>query len=439
MKLKDTFTNCGEFTIYSNKSRTAWETMRFHHVVGGKRGGVKSLDSLAKKLGYSMESPITNINDAKRIIEEAIQKNIIEVPVSDTEKNAFHPERESLKSFIENYAIKSDVLFTWLNSYQKKKISPKAFEKYTSSYNRHINDKALSPTITLENASESHIRAMMSYLRTKGCSEAVVHNCIMLVRKTYLYAIKGLHLPLTDPTAELFTIEKPKVNRDLYKKFELRALLTELESRTSIPSFGSYHKRVYVATKLLIHTGMRLGELRALTIDKVNRLVDDNGKKTKIFKITIDSTWDDCTKTVKPPKNEDIRTIFVFDDLAKMLIDLYEENPEKNGFIFWKDGSKTEPIEKGIFYDYVYAALEAIGIDKAERKRRHLNIHSFRHFFTTEFEALATFKAKGITGHRSDKAHKNYLHYSFIEAVNFARLSRDLLAEIEDEDLKDVY
>ena len=52
------------------------------------------------------------------------------------------------------------------------------------------------------------------------------------------------------------------------------------------------------------------------------------------------------------------------------------------GSSFSSNGGKT-PLLRVVVYEAFYAALRNNGIDEAERKRRNISFHGWRHFFNT--------------------------------------------------------
>jgi integrase len=93
-----------------------------------------------------------------------------------------------------------------------------------------------------------------------------------------------------------------------------------------------------------------------------------------------------------------------------------------DGYIFSKDGGKS-PLGRHPVYNAFFAALEKIGINDEERRKRGLSMHSWRHFFNTTLlmANVPDSKVMSLTGHASKKMKERYTHFDttkFIEVVN---------------------
>jgi integrase len=60
----------------------------------------------------------------------------------------------------------------------------------------------------------------------------------------------------------------------------------------------------------------------------------------------------------------------------------------------------------------LYKAFKAVGIDDAERKRRGLTMHSWRHFFNTALVManVGGAKIREVTGHYGEEMTEHYTH-----------------------------
>jgi integrase len=83
-----------------------------------------------------------------------------------------------------------------------------------------------------------------------------------------------------------------------------------------------------------------------------------------------------------------------------------------DGYLFSKDGG-IKPVSRTTVYKAYFAALDKIGIDKAERSRRKLTFHGWRHFLNTTLlmANVSDSKVMGITGHASKKMKERYTHF----------------------------
>lgn len=427
-------TNCGSFSLYPSEDGKAWKWFRFN--ARKNRGGMKDIATIARKAGFFIDGPISNVVDAKMYVDAAIEKGIVNLPEQENNVNSGLILRDLVKKMM----VPNGALFTWLQGDPKTKISLRRFKSYVSSFKCHGYD-ALPEDLKLMETTQEEIERYLRKLRSNGATENVVNNCLQAVKKTCMYAVKELKAMKKDPTEGIKVNYKTnsESERDLLRPYELVQLLSILEKHADEKSkTRTYARSIYIAIKLMIHTGMREGEVRALRMSKIQRIYSDKGKPTKIFKIRVDSSWDDTTKKIKPTKSEKPRDVFIWEDLAQLLIDLYNDTNSPQGLVFCCLTNPSIPLTKNNFTDYVYPALKEMGISEEQRKERKINIHSLRHFFITYAEALS-FLHKDImalTGHDTESAHSLYMQDNFLKAYRMAKLSRDLLKE---EDLSEIY
>ncbi len=454
--------NCGLYTLIPSEDGKYWEYFRFtpKGAAAGRRGGKKSLTKLARKTHYDIDEgitlPITNLHVAQDCVDRAIQAGLFEDAICGNTPDDKNP---ILRDFVLEMMDPHAKLFEWLQGDPKTKIGIKRFKSYASSFRVHGYD-SLPDNLTLRQADKDDISDFMRNVRIhidnvriekakknpnskQRTSNDAENNCLQAVRKSYLYAMEGLKIVNSDPTEDIRVIAKKRIERDILLPEELRALLDELRLYSRTEPNRPYSYKMYVLCSLLTHSGMREGEARALRIEKISRVYVRRKKKekpTRFFKIRVDTNWDDETKALKSTKSDEAHNVYIWEDLAKELIDLYHTHENPLGLIFSSNSDFTRPVDKSVIYDYVYRAMRAIGISDAERRERNIDMHSIRAFYITQAEALAmNQRHREImkeTAHRTEAAHSRYIQHSFLSAYQLARLSRDLLKE---EDLEEVY
>ena len=137
-------------------------------------------------------------------------------------------------------------------------------------------------------------------------------------------------------------------------------------------------------------TGMRAGELLALTIN------DITSSKIYVRKSYSGTFGMGTTKTSEE------RVIPITPEIYRVLYVAWQSHPnDENDFIFSFDGKK--PMNEGRARAAFYTALEKIGISEKERKARGITFHSWRHKFTTDCirSNMHPEKIKALTGHHS--------------------------------------
>ncbi len=163
-------------------------------------------------------------------------------------------------------------------------------------------------------------------------------------------------------------------------------------------------RRYFAANLLAAVTGMRASEIVAL---REQHLHPDY--------IEIVQKWSPKyglgpTKTGKP------RIVTIPARVYRELRELLAENPHPPGsdrFIFY-GVDPGRPIDQQTVTDALYRALKQIGIDNAERKRRRLVFHSWRHGFNTMLiqAKVQTQIIQSVTGHLTDAMTQHYYHAS---------------------------
>ena len=94
----------------------------------------------------------------------------------------------------------------------------------------------------------------------------------------------------------------------------------------------------------------------------------------------------------------------------------YYSHPEGNNrFVFSLDGE--EPMKEAVLRKAFYKAMDGIGINEEDRKRRGITFHSWRHKFATDCVKanMHPLKITALTGHKS---HDMLYRYTDLNAVN---------------------
>jgi len=99
-----------------------------------------------------------------------------------------------------------------------------------------------------------------------------------------------------------------------------------------------------------------------------------------------------------------------------------------DSFVFFSPTLSDRPIDQNIFIKGYYRALEKIGIDEQERRRRKLVFHSHRHFVNTLFvnSGLPLYKIQSQTGHLTDRMTEHYFHLDTDEMADIRRVQNSL-------------
>ena len=183
----------------------------------------------------------------------------------------------------------------------------------------------------------------------------------------------------------------------MYKaEYKKRSILT-MEMARSVFRVDWGNNMARLASMLSMCTGMRCGEILALTADDLG----DNC-------IYVRHSYN-LKDGLKSTKNGEERTVFVyFPYIMDQLRILAEANPYENGagFIFW-GLLPDKPIDCNVFRKFFRRALVAAGMSQEDAKK--MTFHAWRHFYTTYMADKVNQKAlQSQTGHKTQIMLEHY-------------------------------
>jgi integrase len=170
-----------------------------------------------------------------------------------------------------------------------------------------------------------------------------------------------------------------------------------------------------MANFLVAGTGMRIGEVLGL-------------RGEFVFADFIRVQGQFGKSGYGPTKTRTIRNIplnrAIMDGLRR-LVDL-----NGNGYLFSTDGG-VKPITRYYFNKFLAQALEGIGIDHDEKKKRNLTPHAWRYFLNTNLRArgVADAKVQSITGHKSQSSTERYTRFYTEEFTEVRNIQDALLLD----------
>ena len=167
-----------------------------------------------------------------------------------------------------------------------------------------------------------------------------------------------------------------------------RGILTRKEVERLF-SFEWENKKKQLANMLAAFTGMRAGEVSAL---RYCDIYDD--------RIYVNHNW----SGEKDPKRHEVRWVVCPPEICSALKALAKKNPSFSNdcFVFFSRQKKgSVPVLPEAWVRGLDEALEHIGISSEARKARHIDFHSWRHFFATEIsEKVQMGTAQKLLGHK---------------------------------------
>lgn len=242
--------------------------------------------------------------------------------------------------------LKQEYLDQWLPTVKNNTI------RNAKNFDRHI-ASVMSDDVIISNIAKSTIRNVISKLQNKTTYE-ITDKCRKRMCAIFNYAVSMEYLQY-NPT-NLVRVPKPV---EQYKNDEIKFLtydeMMDLYSKMTQPQIRDMMLVIFL-------TGMRYGELIALTPDKI-----DFKNKT----IKINATYEHESKKLTTPKTKQSnRIISVSDNILKIMSDNIKHNRMngvKTDFIFATKHGNPVSIRQ------VNAVL------KQYYPEKHLTTHMFRH------------------------------------------------------------
>lgn len=172
----------------------------------------------------------------------------------------------------------------------------------------------------------------------------------------------------------------------------------------------------YTACRLASATGMKLGEIRALTVEQIRQ--DEKGQ----YFIRVDSNWADLGGR-KSTKSGYTRIV----PICKELYDLLMSISTGSGLIFSLDGKN--PVKDTTITDKLKAKMLEAGIPYDGRK---LSFHSFRNTMNTWLVAhhISGELTRAIMGHERKEMTDHYLNLKNSDMATITNLQESLLKAV---------
>jgi integrase len=171
--------------------------------------------------------------------------------------------------------------------------------------------------------------------------------------------------------------------------------------------------RSRLANLVASQTGMRLGEILAL---RVCDILED--------RINVLHSWSGADGGLKCTKNRENRTIPIASELHRELcaymrkhaIDSMPEN------LVFPGRAKEKPYSGCLIIKDLYEMLEKIGISDAERKKRNIVFHSWRHYVAKHLSEVTTRNiGMKILGHKTPGLFDHYANHSNSETFDLMK------------------
>ena len=225
-------------------------------------------------------------------------------------------------------------------------------------------------------------------LLAQGLSSSSINHILLALKQILQHAYKKKYLQ-----------NLPVIERVAHKQ-KNRGIPTVEEVKRFFEQPWS-DKRYYAINLLAATTGMRQGEIRGLQ----RRAVHGNY-------VEVVTSWEKG-HGLKSTKSGRARNVPLPERTRDALAAVLEKSPyaDPDDLVFF--GRRREaPLDHKLIEKAFHEALAAIGIDEAERRRRGLCFHSWRHFFNSLLinGRVPVVKVQSLTGHSTQKMTENYFH-----------------------------
>lgn len=364
-----------------------------------------SVETLRRKLALNMNTPITREREAYAIVERAISDGLIS---KQKEALSFIDYVTNFWSFDTSEYIKR----------RNQKVPNSIGKDYANTMKANFKNHAvpfLPKKLELSQVNTLHIETIIDSLLDKGeLSNATIQKVIQSMSVPLKEARRKKlvpHNPMdgVEPLAStykkrgIYTIEELiKIKEHLYKKGtvgvqETRIVRGKNNTKNEKSFLVKTDLKPYLAMSLAAHTGMRMGEVRALCSEQI-KIVDD-----KFGIIEVDRAFNSYAGD-KSTKGKRVRQVPLSRELCEELIHMAEQNPHQGSTrVFWTKENPDHPISSNHLLLQFLKAVKAIGITDEERTTRNLDFHSLRHTFNSNLRGRITEKTlRAIVGHESE-------------------------------------
>lgn len=404
-----------KFSITTRKTKNGQTfIVRFRNNETGEYLTARSVDRIALELG--IRHHITKKPEAYQICEEAIK----------AELDGNTPKRDPyfidyLKAF-----------WTWETSpYVKRKLR-KSENAISIGYVQNCYSNVIHHI-------ESRLPKTLKCSQVKFAHIERIQDEILEIRSvsTWNNVFKAITAPVKELMRQRILLADPLIGIERYsdRTENPRGILTEAEVSQLIKRMESdyingyereatYHwrnggketrtihevmdRRIYLATCLAAVTGMRLGEILALTTGSIYTPPTQVENPQAIVTISQAYAKDGGMKC---PKGKKTRCVTIPKWLADDLTEFGDSNPTGTGYIFYSAKDPQTVISESYVLQQFYKALERIGIKEAERTKRNIVFHSLRHYANTRTtELLGQSEAMRRIGHEDKGTSERYMH-----------------------------
>ena len=364
-----------------------------------KKGAIMGKNLKGKELGVVLSQRKDGVYQGRYKDRFNKIKYIYGTKLSEVKKELAVAIAENIQFTSIRDDIKLDDWFKrWVDVYKKKSVRPNTLREYT-----HIYTKNISPFFGNRNINsfvKSDIQTLIDKIADDNYKYERQNKIKVILNDMFSRAIE-----------DDLMIKNPAKGVKLRADKEVKAFALSLEQQEEFFNTckGTFYDNLY---NVAVNTGLRPGELFALTLDDVNLekgYIDVN--KTLVYQKYLD---DDCkTFHIEPPKTkQSYRKVPINSECRKYLEKQLElkqivksKRPkQQNDYLFVT--KFNTPLNSVIYSDSIKAIIEQINLTRSfDNEFPKFSGHTFRHTFATRcFEAGVQPKVvQSYLGHASLK------------------------------------
>ena len=284
-------------------------------------------------------------------------------------------------------------------------LAPSTIDHYKTNLDLHI--KPFFGKIKLSAISPDLVQNWIMRLSRDGYNNSSI-NVLIATLKVMMKEAVRLNFITSDPMEKIKKLIAHNKEVQILKNDEVYKLFPADWRKI----WDSYE--IYVFNKLAACTGMRMSEIVGL---QCNNVYGDH------IHVCVQYSK---KYGIRPLKTKDSRNIPI---TAVLYNELSTLTNKAQGFLFSENGG-DEPISRNRIYKETSAALEKIGINREERKKRGLALHHWRHFLNTALlmANVNTLKVQKVTGHKSLSMTQHYAHFDSRDFLEVLDVQNSLIA-----------
>lgn len=267
---------------------------------------------------------------------------------------------------------------------------------------RRIIAKYIAPFFrgkNLRTLSANDIKAWQAEQAKGPLAVSSVNTYYKTLTKLLNYAVDD-GLLSASPAKKIKTLHEEKKASPVFSTEDIRALFSH-EWDNSLAC---------LACKVAASTGMRQGEIRALTFGCVS---------DGIIKVALSIASDSFLKSTKSGKT---RYCPIYHELEQEILHLKEiRGASDEDYIFTLDNVK--PVSACFVSDHLKKELARCGLDSSR------SMHSFRHYFNTMLVAnnVSSDLVRNIVGHQSEAMTDRYMHTEIADMADIREVQKKIL------------